>query len=51
MSGRKVVKPASGVAGVFRERLEKTAKGEQGGGGRIGGEKMEQNMAAGLGND
>lgn len=49
MSGRKVVKPASGVAGVFRERLEKTAKGEQGGGGRIGGEKMEQNKAAASG--
>lgn len=29
MSGRKVVKPASGVTGVFRERLEKTAKGNE----------------------
>lgn len=29
MSSRKVVKPASGVTGVFRERLEKTAKGNK----------------------
>lgn len=29
MSGRKVVEPASGVTGVFRERLEKTVKGNK----------------------
>lgn len=29
MSGREVVKPVSGVTGVFRERLEKTAKGNK----------------------